>query len=801
MKHLHLTDVQKALPRHARIILLTALCIALLWGGLALILHLTPYRDFDAFTALPCSTRVYDCSGELLQILPLENGLRRERVTLSEIPATVKEAFIFAEDRHFYAHHGVDTAAIFRALFQNISAGKTVSGGSTITMQLARLITPRTKRNLAAKCAEAWNALRLERRLSKDEILDLYLNHIYFGYNTEGVASAARTFFGKEIGALSAEEACLLSVIPRSPSLYSPLEHPEACASAALPIYTELLKTNTADVSETDTAKTSFDDFSETAVLEALTRAAFNAHRFQYPYEMPHYIRYLTELADTTNDAFKADDAFTTDSAVTGAPFYKESEVRLSASLQVQNLAENQLSRMLETYSLNRLSNGAVLAFDTQTGEIICWVGSGDFSSHETEGQIDGVLTPNQPGSSMKPFLYALALDSGWTPASILPDVPHDFGAEELYIPQNFNNRFNGPVTFRVALASSLNVPAVWLLNKLGLTNYKKKLLSLGFDSLADQDPGLSLALGGAEVTLLELTRAFSLFSRDGKLIPLTATASQSLQATASQSEMQVYDVNSARLVADILSDSQARALGFGYASVFETPFSAIFKTGTANQYQNITALASTPLYTVGVWMGNFSGETVIGKTGSSLPASIAKEILCFLQGAEEVTFEKPEQYKLERICSLSGMKAGHNCPNTRLEYVPAGSSAGDTCTWHTESGVVYPEEYETWLTLKNRAGSVTYGGEPLTIETPRSGSVFFYDASALGRNQNISVTVTGGQSDVLSITVTDSSSGAVVYEDAVSRPFTFTLPLLRGIYTLSVSSADEEQSISYSVR
>ncbi len=777
--------MQVKLPRHAKIILITVLCIALLWGAGYLVLKYTPYPELDTFRNLPCSTRIYDCTGTLLQILPLDEGLRREQVTLEEIPDTVKNAFIAAEDKRFYAHSGVDVTAVFRALFQNISSLRTVSGGSTITMQLARLITPRTKRTLSVKITEAWNALRLEIRLSKDEILEYYLNHIGFGYNTEGVASASRTFFAKDVSSLTLEEACLLAVIPRSPSLYSPLEHPESCAAAALPIYTELLSQS----AELQSASES----SSVPATDVLTDAARNAHRFQYPYEFPHYIRYLTELAESASDRDTAVDA------VLGASFYTESEVHLSASLSVQKLAEDQLSRMIETYSLNRLSNGAVLAFDTQTGEIIAWAGSADFMNDSTEGQIDGVLTPNQPGSSMKPFLYALALDSGYTAATILPDVPHDFGAEELYIPQNFNNRFNGPVTLRVALASSLNVPAVWILNELGLSKYKSKLLSLGFDSLENQDPGLSLALGGAEVTLLELTRAFSIFSRDGELIPLRATAPD-MHSSSDTVTQQIYDRNTSRLIADILSDEQARALGFGYASVFETPFSAIFKTGTANQYQNITALASTPLYTVGVWMGNFSGETVIGKTGSSLPASIAKEILCYLQQTEDAAFPAPEQYQAERICSLSGMKAGPECPNTRLEYLPAGSTTG-VCTWHSEHGVVYPEEYQAWLAIKGRTGTVSYGGTPLTIETPRNGSVFFHDASALGRNQVISVSVTGGTGDILDVWLTDETSGTTVYETEAPRPFTFTIPLEKGSWKLSVSNGVETDSISYTVR
>ena len=688
-----------------------------------LILKFSPYPAFTEFKNRPISTRIYDSQGKLIQITALENGMRREFLPLSEIPPFVQECFIEAEDRHFYSHHGIDFAAIARAAFQNVSEARTVSGASTITMQLARIIRPNPKRTLFVKIREAFDALRLELRLSKAEILELYLNSVPFGFNTEGIASAARYFFSKDVKDLSETQAACLAVIPRRPSLYNPL--------------------------------------TSTSPKEP----------FSYPFNAPHFVRFLSQMENS--------------------PIGKEASVHTTLSLDLQHHAEALLSRAVEQYAENRLSNGAILVCDTQSGAICAWVGSADFFDSAHNGQVDGVLSRQQPGSSMKPFLYALALESGFSPDTVLPDIPMEFGFENLYVPQNFNNRFNGPVRFRVALASSLNIPAVYLLNEIGIESYLKKLKELGFASLDHADAGLSLALGGAEVSIFEMTQAFSVFARDGVFVPL-----YSIESEDSREQKQVYDINTARLVCDMLSDKEARALGFGYNQTFTTPFPAMFKTGTANQYQNITALGATPHYTVGVWMGNFSGETVVGKTGSSIPAKIARDLLVSLQGTSGKDFQKPAQFKKERICSLSGMQAGAQCPDTVTEYLPMHKSAPrETCTWHTESGTVYPSEYATWFRLKNRSGFIGDRGSELKIISPRNGSVFYYDESIPRGQQKLIVEASGGSEESARFFV----DGSVIEEK--ERPFVAQIPLTRGTHRITVESGEERAEITIEVK
>lgn len=729
-------------------------------------IHFSPYKDLKKFLSQPVSTRVYDKNGELLQILSLDEGLRREFVPLEKMPEHLAEIFIATEDRRFYKHHGVDIGAIFRATFQNIRERRTVSGASTITMQLARIISPSPRRSIVAKISESWNALRLESRLSKKQILELYLNNVPFGFNSAGVATGSRTFFGTPIERLSTAQIFCLAVIPRRPSYYNPLENPEACAAVAYEVYHSMGTTDKIDSPKSD-----------------FLAAAHSAKSFRYPFEMPHYIRWLSSQ---------------------NIGLYKSPEMHLSVSLSLQREAESLLAQRVSQYSSYRLTNGAVLVIDNRTAQILAWVGSADFSNPANSGQVDGVLAAVQPGSSMKPFLYATALEHGFFPNTILPDVPLEFGFDELYMPQNFNNRFNGPVRFRVALASSLNIPAVYLLNEIGMETYLNKLRKLQFHSLEGSNTGLSLALGGGAVSLFELVQAFSVFPRDGIFVPITPMPApvvsqvDTMQITnatqTTQQPTQIYERDTARIICDILSDRDARAIGFGYAQTFVTPFPSMFKTGTANQFQNITALGATPHYTVGVWMGNFSGETVIGQTGSSIPAFIVRAILMRLQngGQESPSFQKPSQYTREKICALSGMKANKYCTGTSTEYI---SAHDEICTWHTAGGIIYPAEYAQWFRLRNRSGYINDSSSSFQIVSPKNGSVFFYDASLVGKKQNIVIEAVGGNSDVAAVSVDGKTSFTI------NRPFSFQIPLERGEHLIEIFCGNEAATLQFSVK
>ena len=814
--------------------LLLALCLGA-WLSLFL-----PFPELDAFIQRDWSTRVYDRGGNLIQILALENGIRREFTAYEAMPPDAIRVFLAAEDKDFFTHRGIDIAAIARAAYQNISSGKRVSGASTVTMQLARLVVPAKRRTFFAKLREARNALRIERRLSKRDILELYLNSIPFGFQTEGLTSAARNFFSLPLSEITSEQLCCLAVIPRRPAGYNPLEHPEACAEKAAALYRSVFEPESGRPNSRQESRP------DTLIEDRLLQAARTARRFEYPFNMPHYIEYLVRrykagdfypqtedisevLQRETQPQRNRQTARQSEAAARTLPpdWYLTADSALSAQ------GEFLLQAQLKASPQARVRNGAVLIIENVTGNILAWVGSNSYFDDESNGKIDGVTALNQSGSSSKPFLYALALEKGWKPSDVLPDIPMRFGREEAYIPRNFNNRFNGPVRLRVALASSLNIPAVYLLNEIGAETYLQTLEQLGFQSIGTKgdEAGLSLALGSVPVPLYELVRAFSVFPRDGILLPLRSFTDGSTADGFSEPRT-VYSADTARLICSILSDSAARAKGFGFSSTFKTPFPSIFKTGTANQFQSLVALAASSAFTVGVWMGNFAGDTVMGKTGSSAPAAIARDLLVRLHSrpladgtlTPAQSFAEPEHWRRESVCALSGMPAGSACPNTVQEYLPSafdgyhpfdtagrhgmyerknaqygqGSNTykqeGGGCTWHRmQNGhtvTVYPEEYRRWFANSTRHGTIGRPSNALTVIRPADGSHFVGSPDS----GSIPIEITGGAEDTVQVEY-DSLPPFIL-----NRPFSGSLPSEKGEHSLSVRCGDEEVSVTFTV-
>jgi penicillin-binding protein 1C len=707
---------------------------------LNIILRLIPYPELDAYRKRSWGFAVLDRNGRALRVFPAADGVKREWAALEAIPAGALRVFVRAEDRRFYLHCGVDPLAVAAAALRNRRAGRTVSGASTITMQLARLIKPR-RQGMAGKAGEAFDALRLEARLSKKQILELWINGIPFGSNIEGIAAVSRARFGREIARLDDSRAALLAVIPRRPGLYDPAINPNAAVNAARALSPGL-------------------KLDEAALREAAAEAA--PERFaseKNPFYAPHFTSRAAALAA---------------SGIT-AP------LRTTLDLELQQYAERQLAAELALLKNNRVSNGAILAVDNASGAALVYVGSASWFNEENSGKIDGVRVENQPGSCLKPFLYALALEKGFSPNDILPDIPTVFGGGEAYSPANFNRRFNGPVRFRLALASSLNVPAVYLLERLGVGNFEDFLVNFGFDSIARTrgGNGTGLALGNAEVSLEELVRAFAVFPRGGRTLDLRFVNGENQNPGEGRRIISPY---SALVISDILADRSSRFIGFGPAPTLATEFPSIFKTGTANQFQHIWALGATSRFTVGVWMGNFSGETVVGRTGSSIPARIAAALLGALeQSAGQAPqngknqFEEAEagSRRIE-ICALSGMAAGPACAGTLREWLPPERNIAP-CTWHigADSEAEYPAEYQAWLRERFRQGHAASSGSA-AIRLPRNGSVFYFDPSLPPEAQAIRVETAG------------FSPGALVWTDnvpqgSVNQAGVFALPLRRG--------------------
>jgi len=749
-----------------RIFIITIFIFVLVW----LILRFSPYPHLREFQARPYSVRYYDRYGMLLQITPLADGLRREKPLV--YPQQVKDVFVFAEDKRFFRHPGVDGFAVIRALYQNISRGRRVSGASTITMQLARLITDNAlgsrRQTAGTKVVEMFNALRLETRFSKDEILEMYLNSIPFGFSTEGVTSAARTFFASEISMLSPAQLFCLAVIPRRPSFYNPLDNPVNNMASAVE-----LQFRFADNRRLARKWPLFAQVNENDFQFAIS----SARRFLYPFELPHLIRLINTQQQSLGN--------------------RDTEIHLSIDLKLQHYLEDAIVGNVVRFYSSRLTNGSGIVIDNETGEILAWVGSSDFFNDEAAGQIDGVLALNQPGSSMKQFLYALALENGFFPSDVIADIPMTFGQTEVYFPLNFNNRFNGPMLFRSSLASSLNIPAVYLLYRLSVRNFTQHLLDLGFDSIeySALEAGLGLALGNAPVSLLELVRAFSVFPRDGIFLPVTWEIINNNNDEIKNNSRKVYEADTARIICSFLSDASARVLAFGSGRNFRTTIPSMFKTGTANQFQSIVALGATTRYSAGVWMGNFTGETVLDRTGSSVPAAIVRDTLNILHsGQMAVNFSAPQDWRVRRICAVSGMDPTDACLSVINEYIHPDENRR-ACTWHSfingRSETVYPAEYQAWFTASVRQGSLDFGSRALEIVTPRDGFVYLPGRS-FGMDE-IPVEVIGGESDMLRIT----HNGRTF---SIGRPFVFFLPREPGVNVLYVQNGQEEQSITFTV-
>ena len=743
-------------------IILVPLCTVFIFYLFLLIL---PFPELKAYRGRSYGAEIGDRNGNILRVLPAADGVKREWSSLGAMPPGAVKIFINAEDRRFYFHFGVDVISLAAGFYRNRKAGRIVSGASTITMQLARLVHPHGG-GLPGKINEAWDALRLEAKLSKKEILELWLNNIPFGSNIEGLPAMARARFGRSVRELDETRAALLASVPRRPGLYDPGLNRDAAVSAALAL------------SERCGLGLSVSELK--AAAEEAAAETSGSSDLRTPFFAPHFTERAAGLisgnADTTLD------------------------------LGLQRYAEEQLAMELLLLSNRRVSNGAILAIENETGAVRIYVGSADWFDNSISGKIDGVRFLAQPGSCLKPFLYALALDSGFSPADVMPDLPTVFGSREAYVPSNFNNRFNGPVRLRIALASSLNVPAVYILERLGVGAFEEFLVRLGFDSIRESmgTHGVGLALGNAEVSLEEMVVAFSAFPRLGA--PAALTWLKDEKPSHTEPLMSAY---AAWMITDILSDRSSRFVGFGPAPVFSTPFASMFKTGTANQFQHIWALGATKRFTVGVWMGNFSGETVIGSTGSSIPARIASRLLAALEqsaggnaadiavssagnsagsytgnSVENLAGRLPQEISEAKICALSGMAAGPYCTGIVREYIRI-ENAPPPCSWHSAGALVYPPEYRPWLTERFRSGRAGQeesgagfaGGR---IRIPNSGSVYYLDPSIPPEAQALRIETNGFGSDAL-VYLDETLAGNLNHAGV------FFLPLLHGYHTIFV--------------
>ncbi len=552
-------------------------------------------------------SKIYDENDELITEFHVE---RRIFVPLQQIPKALREAVVATEDARFYSHFGVDPMGIARAIYQNFRRGRIVEGGSTITQQLAKVLFLTPDKSLERKLKEAVLALELERRYSKDRILEIYLNQIYFGHGAFGVEAAARTYFGKPVGELSLAECTLLAGLPKAPATYSPFEHPDAAKRRRGTVLARMVGVGA--LSSDQAKKVAGTDLGLIPPERRRTTGQY-------------YLEYVQQQLE---QQYGADLVFKG-----GLHVY----TTLSPTMQVK--AERSLREGLKALEARRVATttkdkaaerqpdrpeGALLAIDPQTGYIKAMVGGYDFFKSEFNR---AVQARRQPGSAFKPFVYIAALESGMTPASVIDDSPVDFPVGRTgksWKPDNYDRKFRGPITYQQALEESINVAAVKVLERTGIRRTAEVARRLGVESPIVEN--LSLALGTSDVTLLELTSAYSTLANQGTWMRPTAIryvldSQRKLLEENTPQGRQVLSPELAYVMTHMLKGIIDRGTGVA-AKALGRPAAA--KTGTTNDYSNAWFIGYTPQLATGVWVG-YDRPRSLGKdeTGSRVAVPI----------------------------------------------------------------------------------------------------------------------------------------------------------------------------------
>lgn len=564
------------------------LSLGLIVGGLAIYFFDAPQNlDLEAHPLAESST-IYDRSGTvaLYEIYGEEN---RHIVRHEDIPESVRAATVAAEDTHFYTHPGIDVAAVVRAAFVNVRRQGIEQGGSTITQQLARSLFLSRERTWIRKIREIILAIKIESRLTKDEILDLYLNAVPYGSNAYGIEAAAKTFFRKSAADLTLDEAALLAALPNAPTALSPFGSGKgaliARKNAVLAKMRELQSITEAEYETALAAKT----LDKIVPIERRIIA-------------PHFVFFIRQALE---------EEFGRERLETGGL-----KVTTTLDLDFQKTAEDIVQRGVERNVSRGASNGALVAINPENGDILAMVGSRNYFDTKIDGQVNVAIEKRQPGSSFKPFAYATAFIKGYQPETRVYDVPINFGpdgAGQDYIPNDYDGKFRGPLTMRQALAQSLNIPAVTTLYLAGIPDTIALATRLGITTLTTPERyGLALVLGGAEVRLLDMVSAFGVFGQEGLRHPATGLRNivdregKSVMPRTSAQQEQVLDPEVARRINSILSDNTARTPIFGPNSplAFKNEQVAA-KTGTTQNFRDAWTIGYTPKIAIGVWTGN----------------------------------------------------------------------------------------------------------------------------------------------------------------------------------------------------
>jgi penicillin-binding protein 1C len=678
------------------------------WSSLALVVLALPWLVLAlvaCFLSLPApltaaeartTVLVLDRDSRLLREVSVGRGAAEAPVRLAELSPWVVPALLAAEDARFYRHPGVDPLAVTRAFGQLLLSRRVVSGASTLTQQLARTLQP-VPRSARGKLYEMALALRIEASLPKNRILEEYLSRVEFGPNLFGIDAASRHYFGKPASTLDLAEAALLVSIPRGPSLYDPRRRPQLLERRRLRVLGRMALLGSVTPAELARAELTPMRVDSAAGAAGAEHLAFSLAR-----------RFASQAGERTRS------------------------LRTSLNAELQREAERVAKATLPSLTAHDGDAISLVVLDNETSDVLAYVGSPAYFDEKRQGANDGVVAKRQPGSTLKPFLYAAAMeDLGYGPATLLPDLPRDYLVPGgSFAPRNYDQHFRGPVLLRQALGSSLNLPALEVTSRLGPPRLLQMLRRFGFASL-ERDAehyGVGLALGDGEITLLELASAYAALARGGELLAprlvLARTGSMGEPVrTADEPAARVLRPELAALLSDILSDDAARMAGFGRDSVLNLPFPVAAKTGTSKGFRDNWAVGYTHEVTVAVWVGNFDGAPLRDASGITAAGPAFHELmLAAMRGRTPAPLFDRALLADVTVCTLSGKRPGAVCPHRRLERFARGHEPQEICDIHvlahvdvqgresaprcgarTERLERYPVQFRAWATQAGR--------------------------------------------------------------------------------------------------
>jgi penicillin-binding protein 1C len=598
--------------------LFTAVSMASLLGIAAVLNYLYPLP-----APLPYSTLILAEDGTVLDAFLSSDDKWRMKTELNEITPDLQKAIVYKEDKYFFYHPGFNPFAIGRAFYNNIRAGHKTSGASTITMQVARLMEPRP-RTVTAKFIELGRALQLEWYYSKAEILQLYLNLVPYGGNIEGVKAASLLYFGRMPGQLSVAQITALSIIPNRPSSLRIGAHEALLTTERNKWLNRFLQAGVFD-----------DEAVANALLEPVDAKRTAIHK-----QAPHLALRLQKA------------------------YGQQANIKTTIQRPLQQKVSQLTYNYMQRFRYRHIHNASVLVVHNKTGKVLVYVGSPDFNDAEYAGQVDGIRAVRSPGSALKPLIYAIAFEEGrLSPRTIMNDVPTSFGG---YAPENFDRKFNGRVTAEKALAYSLNIPAVKALEDISVPTMLARLRQAGFATVSRQSGhlGLSVALGGCGVSLEELTNLYASFARQGVYKPL-----QFLEDMGAADSMQVISQEAAFVITDVLTQLTRPDLPNNARSSFRVPRVA-WKTGTSYGRRDAWSIGYNEEYTVGVWVGNFSGEGVPELSGAEVATPLLFEVFNAIDyNSRNKWFGAPQGLGFRLVCEATGLPPGDYCEHQVSDY------------------------------------------------------------------------------------------------------------------------------------